>query len=113
MSHTRRGLGAAVVLAALAAPAGAQDLNGAAVLAHPALGQVCREVAVRAFHHYDEADLVMRRQPRRAVRAPRLMEAAYRSVLQRTMTRGFASPRKRIGTRKLALLVALLRHAFL
>jgi phytoene synthase len=60
--------------------------------------------------HYREADTVMSRQHRRVVRAPRMMEAAYRSVLERTMKRGFAPPRKRVSTGKLRLIGALFRH---
>lgn len=91
--------------------AGMIDLSPAAVLAHPGLTQACLDVADRARHHYDEADRIMAGQPRRVVRAPRLMEAAYRSVLDRMVQRGFAPPRKRIRTDKLRLLAALLRHA--
>ena len=86
------------------------DLGPAAVLAHPGLDAACREVGERAEHHYAEADRIMSRHPRRTVRAPRLMEAAYRSVLQRTLARGFRLPRARVRTGKLRLLLALLRH---
>ena len=92
--------------------AGMTDLAPAAVLAHPGLDSACREVADRARRHYDEADRVMRAQPRRLVRAPRLMEAAYRSVLDRLVRRGFAAPRIRVRTSRPKLLLALLRHAF-
>jgi presqualene diphosphate synthase len=90
--------------------AGMRDLAPAAVLAHAGLGQACGEVAERAREHYREADTVMSRQPRRLVRAPRMMEAAYRSVLERTMKRGFAAPRHRVSTGKLRVLAALIRH---
>ncbi|WP_375460216.1 presqualene diphosphate synthase HpnD [uncultured Enterovirga sp.] len=92
--------------------AGMQELSPSAVLAHPGLDHACAELVTRARHHYDEADRVMRGQPRRVVRAPRLMEAAYRSVLDRMARRGFASPRTRVRTGKLRLLVSLIRHAF-
>jgi hypothetical protein len=54
----------------------------------------------------------MSRQPRRLVRAPRMMEAAYGSVLERTLKRGFAAPRKRVSTGKLRLIGALIRYGF-
>jgi phytoene synthase len=92
--------------------AGMKDLSPAAVLAHPGLEAACQEVIARAREHYSEADRVMRGQPRGAVRAPRLMEAAYRSVLDRLERRGFAPPRSRVRTAKLPLVLALLRHAF-
>jgi phytoene synthase len=84
----------------------------ATVLAHSRLGEACLEVAERARTHYAEADKVMSRQPRRLVRAPRMMEAAYSSVLKRTMKRGFAAPRKRVSTGKLRLIGALIRYGF-
>ncbi len=89
---------------------GIRARDPATILAHPRLGEACREVAERARMHYGEADNVMSRQHRRVVRAPRMMEAAYRSVLERTMARGFAPPRKRVSTGKLRLIGALIRH---
>ncbi|MDB5557227.1 MAG: hpnD [Enterovirga sp.] len=82
------------------------------VLADANLAKVCAEVAERARRHYAEADSVMSRQPRRLVRAPRIMAAAYRSVLERTMKRGFAPPRARVSTGKLRVLAAVLRYGF-
>ena len=91
---------------------GLTRFDPAAVLEHPKLTEVCLEVADRARHHYDEADRVMKRQPRRVVRAPRLMEAAYRSVLDGLARRGFAAPRARVGKSKLRILGALIRYGF-
>ena len=48
--------------------------------------------------------------PRRAVRAPRLMEAAYRQILTRLLARGWAPPRAPVRTSKLRLVGALLRY---
>ena len=93
--------------------AGMTDLTPAAVLAHRGLGTACEEVAVRAREHFDEADRVMRRQPKRFVRAPRIMEAAYRSVLERVLRRGFTSPRLPVRTGKLRVLGAVIRHGLL
>ena len=90
--------------------AGIDARDPAGVLAHPGLPKVCAEVAERARSHYRDADEVMSRQPRRLVRAPRMMEAAYRSVLERTMARGFAPPRARVSTGKLRVLAALIRY---
>ena len=90
--------------------AGMTDLTPAAVMAHPRLGEACVAVADRARTHFDEADRIMSRHPRRLVRAPRLMEAAYRSVLERTVKRGFEPPRQRVPTSKLRLVLALIRY---
>lgn len=80
------------------------------VLVHPRLEEVCLEVAKRASRHYDEANRIMARQPRRTVRAPRLMEAVYRPVLDRLIQRGFSPPRARVHKDKLRILAALLRY---
>ena len=90
--------------------AGMHDLRPQAVLAHPGLEAACREVATRAREHYAAASTVMDGQPRRVVKAPRLMEAVYRPVLERTMARGFAAPRERVSKSKLGIVWALLRY---
>jgi phytoene synthase len=92
--------------------AGMTDLTPATVLAHPRLPEVCRQVAARARGFYDEAGRTMDRQPSRLVRAPRLMGAAYLSVLDRLEKRGWAPPRQRVGTNKLRLLAAVIRYGF-
>ena len=90
--------------------AGMSDLSPAVVLAHPGLDAACREVAARARDHYESADLVMRPQQRNLVRAPRLMEAAYRGVLDDLLKRGFAAPRRPVKVRKDRMLAAFLRQ---
>jgi squalene synthase HpnD len=90
---------------------GMTDLTPAAVLAHPRLPEICLEVAEKARGYYDDASRVMDRQPGRLVRAPRLMEAAYGSVLNRMLKRGWAAPRRRVSTDKLRLLGAVLRYS--
>ncbi len=90
--------------------AGMHELLPSVVLAHPGLDAVCREVAARAREHYAAASRVMDGQPRRVVKAPRLMEAVYRPVLERTLARGFAAPRERVSKSKLGIVWALLRY---
>lgn len=89
---------------------GMTDLTPDAVLAHPRLGEPCLEVARRAAAFYDDADRVMSRQRRRTVRAPRLMEAAYRSVLDRLVRRGFTAPRTPVRKDKLKIVRAVIRY---
>lgn len=86
------------------------DAALAEVLAHPGLDAACRAVALRAKGHFTAADGVMDRCRRAAVRAPRLMGAAYRSILDRLVARGWAPPRARVRTNKLLLVPALLRY---
>jgi presqualene diphosphate synthase len=82
----------------------------ATVLGEPRLDIVCREVAERAQKHFVEADRIMAACPRRAVRAPRLMEAKYRQILTQLLARGWKSPRVPVKTSKLRLVGALIRH---
>ena len=74
------------------------------------LGVACRLVAERAESHFREADRIMRQCPRDAVRAPRLMEAKYRRILERLLARGFTPPRAPVKSSKIALVGALLRY---
>lgn len=80
------------------------------ILMEPRIGEACLKVAARAAEHFDTADQIMRRCARRAVRAPRLMEAAYRRILSDLQARGFAPPRERVRMNKLALARAFLRY---
>ncbi|MBV9755304.1 MAG: presqualene diphosphate synthase HpnD [Hyphomicrobiales bacterium] len=81
------------------------------VAADPRLSGACLEIAERARAHFDEARRIMAGEPRAAVRAPRLMAAAYRSLLDNMVTRGFAPPRRRVRVSRLRMLGAILRHA--
>ena len=85
----------------------------AAVLASPALGQVCARMAGRARVHFDEADKVMARSPRRCVRAPRIMGEAYRLILDGLAARGWAHPRRAVRLPRLRLLWLIMRHAII
>jgi presqualene diphosphate synthase len=51
--------------------------------------------------------------PRAAVKAPRLMAAAYRSILDRMVAGGFAPPRRRAKASRPRILGALLRYGVL
>jgi phytoene synthase len=84
--------------------------NPARVLADPGLEAVCRAVAVRAERHFQEADAIMASAPRRAVRAPRLMGAAYHGVLKRLLEQGWTPPRERVRISKADLAKAFLKY---
>jgi presqualene diphosphate synthase len=81
--------------------------------ADPKLAQACVEVAMRARGHFEKAQSVMASAPRAAVKAPRLMAAAYSSILDRMVKEGFAPPRRRAKASRLRLLGALLRYGIL
>ena len=63
--------------------------------------------------HFDKADEVMRRNPRRVVRAPRIMSKYYRAILQLLLRRGFAQPRPPVRLNKMARMAIVLRYAFI
>ena len=77
---------------------------------HLGLAAACQEVAARAQEHFERADQIMAACPRRAVRAPRLMEAAYRRILAGLTARGWSPPRRPVKISKLSLLGAVVRH---
>ena len=83
------------------------------VVAHPAVGNACTPVIARAEAHFDEADRIMSRQPRRVVRAPRIMSEVYRGILNGMVARGFALPRQRVRVSRLRLLGIILRNAII
>jgi phytoene synthase len=80
------------------------------VLAHPAVGKVCGLIADRAEGHFAEARKIMARNPRRLVRAPRIMGEAYHVILEGLIGRGFAQPRARVRLPRAKLLFIVLRN---
>ncbi|NWG26580.1 MAG: presqualene diphosphate synthase HpnD [Pseudorhodoplanes sp.] len=81
------------------------------VLASPQIGHACAWVLERAQRHFDEADFVMARSPRKTVRMPRAMAEAYKVMLSRMIARGFAPPRERVRLGKPHLIWIMLRYA--
>src|SRR5437588_1278252 len=57
--------------------AGIVSTDPKAVLTSASLGQVCDATAQRALSHFHEADAIMARNPRRIVKAPRIMSKYY------------------------------------
>jgi len=83
------------------------------VIAEPALPKVCVPLVLRARAHFEKADEIMRRNPRRVVRAPRIMSKYYHAILELLVARGFAAPRAPVRLNKMARILILLRHAFI
>jgi presqualene diphosphate synthase len=83
------------------------------VIANPALPKVCAPLVERARTHFAKADEVMDRNPRRVVRAPRIMSKYYGAILQLLVTRGFALPRSPVRLNKASRIAILLRYAFI
>src|SRR5436309_2334365 len=91
--------------------AGIAATDPATVLASPALATVCAQMVARARQHFAQADKVMARNPRRTVRAPRIMAEAYRLILDRLVARGWAQPRRPVRLPRARLLWIIIRHA--
>jgi phytoene synthase len=82
-----------------------------AALRSPTLGEVCAQLVERARAHFVDADAIMARSPRRAVKAPRIMGEVYRLYLEGMAARGFAPPRERVRLSRARLAWILLRYA--
>jgi presqualene diphosphate synthase len=83
------------------------------VIADRALPKVCKPIGERAKVHFAKADEIMRRNSRRAVRAPRIMSKYYRAILDLLLERGFAAPREPVRVTKLTKLAILFRYALI
>ncbi|MDP1583208.1 MAG: presqualene diphosphate synthase HpnD [Bradyrhizobium sp.] len=93
--------------------AGITSTDPAKVTVDPALPKVCVSLVARARMHFAKADEIMRRNPRRVVRAPRIMSKYYGAILELLVARGFAAPRAPVRLNKMARILILLRYAFI
>ena len=91
--------------------AGIDTTEPGAALGSPDLEQACALVVARARAHFVEADTIMQACPRTAVRTPRVMREAYRSILDGLVARGWAPPRQAIRIGRPRLVWIVLRHA--
>jgi phytoene synthase len=92
--------------------AGISATDPASVLSDPAIARACEPVAEKARYHFQEAEKIMARCPRRNARAPSIMGEAYKLILDALVQRGWAAPRQPVRVGKPQLLWILLRHAF-
>jgi phytoene synthase len=88
-----------------------EAVNPIEVLRSPGLERVCEELVEHARNHFAQADAIMARTPRRAVKAPRIMGEYYRNILEGMVARGFAPPRERVRLSRARLAWILLRYA--
>jgi phytoene synthase len=95
------------------AEAGIDTADPFLALASPSLGRVCAQLVKAARSHFDSANEIMSSAPRRAVRAPRIMGAVYRLILEHTATRGFVPPRRPVKLAKLRIAWIIMRYAFI
>lgn len=92
--------------------AGISATDPASVLCNPALARACTIVAEKARFHFQEADKIMARCPRRSARAPTIMAEAYKLILDALVQRGWTPPRHPVRVGRPQLFWILLRHAF-
>jgi phytoene synthase len=92
--------------------AGIGSTDPLVVAADPAVPKVCAPLVERARDHFAQADAIMARNSRRAVRAPRIMSKYYGSILALLVARGFANPRTPVRLNKAARIAILLRYGF-
>ncbi|MCX7312810.1 MAG: presqualene diphosphate synthase HpnD [Hyphomicrobiales bacterium] len=93
--------------------AGIVSTDPHAVLSSDGLPAVCEAVARRAQSHFEQADAIMARNPRRTVKAPRIMEKVYRTILQGMVARGWSPPRTRISIGPLRLSWIAVQYAII
>jgi presqualene diphosphate synthase len=77
------------------------------------LPKVCAALVTRAKAHFEKSDEIMKRNRRRAVRAPRIMSKYYHAVLELLLARGFAPPREPVRVNKLTKIGIILRYALI
>ena len=82
----------------------------ATVLANPMLGEACAVLVRQAASAFSSGASDHGADPRRAVRAPRIMGEAYGLILGRLVARGFAPPRARVRLPRARLLFIVLRN---
>ena len=80
------------------------------VLAHPLLDHACNVIVALAIGEFEAARLIMAHEPRRTVRAPRIMGQAYRLILERLLARGFEPPRAPVRLPRAKILLIVLRN---
>lgn len=81
-----------------------------AVLRHPALPAVCREVAAIAEAHFADSVRAMAPCRRRPMRPAALMGAIYQATLRELVRRGWRDPAARVSLAKPRKLWLVLRH---
>jgi len=93
--------------------AGIASSEPADAIANRAIDQACAPVVERARSHFVEADTIIARSPRRVVRTARVMSAAYRSILEHLVARGWLQPRAPVKRRRAQLIWFVLCHGIL
>ena len=89
---------------------GVRSDDPVAVLRHPALPAVCRDLAAIAVAHFDTAQAAMARSSRRAMRPAAVMGAFYRAMLDALLAADWRDPTARVSLSSGRKLWLVLRH---
>ena len=89
---------------------GIRDAEPIAVLRHPALPAVCRDVAAIAERHFCDAEQAMAHCRRQAMRPAGLMGAVYRATLRELLRGDWRDPAARVTLSRILKLWLVLRH---
>ena len=89
---------------------GIRSTDPVAVLQHPALPAVCREVAAIAEEHFEESMRMMARCARRAMRPAAVMAALYHATLAALLRSEWRDPAARVSLSTSRKLWLVLRH---
>ncbi|MGB8275907.1 MAG: presqualene diphosphate synthase HpnD [Alphaproteobacteria bacterium] len=92
---------------------GITGTDPAAVLAHPAIGQVCERLAALAFSRFDDAAAALADCDRRALRPSVIMMTIYRRILERLVRRGWRRLDEPVEVAKPEKVWIALRHGLL
>jgi phytoene synthase len=92
---------------------GVRDSDPVAVLRHPALPAVCRDLAAIAEDHFRDAERAMAQCSRRAMRPAAVMAATYRAMLSALQESEWRHPAARISLSKPLKVWLILRHGLL
>jgi phytoene synthase len=98
-----------------------ENLNAAGIMSNdpltvasdPRLPRACEGILKQARDHFAKSNDIMARNPRRVVRAPKIMSEYYHAILEKLVERGFALPRKPVKLSKAAKIFILIRYAFI
>jgi presqualene diphosphate synthase len=90
--------------------AGIASSEPSEVVAHAAIAKACVPIVDLAESEFRAAQAIMAKNPRRVVRAPRIMGEAYHIILEKLIARGFVPPRAPVKLPKAKLLLIVLRN---
>jgi squalene synthase HpnD len=92
---------------------GIRSSDPAAVLRHPSLPAVCRDLAAIAEDHFRQSARLMARCRRRAMRPAAVMRAVYHATLAALLRSEWRNPAQRVELSKARKIWLMLRHGLL